>query len=183
TQENTLLLWDDHRQLKAVNLAARLPQEPMTTSILLSQSEPGCELMIERWQSLGQRLDEHGTWRQGQRSQALDLWGVSGELREAELTLFDGVPVEAFQALATAVVSRELARLVERRDSEELQKLDAWEYVRVECGLTVDQSPEGKLLARYESRASRKLQWAVGQLKQPQEGRRGQAEAGRGTGG
>ena len=159
-----------------------MPKAPAATSRRLTLTPQGCTLLLNRWRALKRTLDVRGVWDEPQRGLALDLLGVPAELRTPGTTEIDAPPgsdAESARAVAEAVVQREIGRLVARQSSGVLAEHEAREQRVTQRGLALDDTREGRLLARYETSASRRLQWALDRLEQRREGRARCVEASR----
>src|SRR5262249_30999417 len=94
--------WDEDRRLAAEELGAGLSNNPALVVRRLRQTSQGCDWLVEHWQGLERALKAEGRWDDRQRALALDLLGVSPELRDGPTPLDpspgDDTPAASFQA-------------------------------------------------------------------------------------
>jgi len=166
--------WDNERAIQAAELVEGLPRHPEMNSHKLRRTPQGCGILTGRWQALGRLLAKAGSWTDPQRSLALDLMGVSPDLRDAGLTELD-LPLDEDTSEATRaqkVVERELKQLQALADSPELAELDRDDRERV---LLLEQpllTREARLVARYRAEHARRVQWLLSYLERRQQQRR-----------
>src|SRR5262249_29388619 len=73
---------DEDRRAAARNLADRLPKRPDKIAPQLEATKQGCELMMTRWESLGEAVEVQGSWTEDFRTKAFDLLGIALDFRD-----------------------------------------------------------------------------------------------------
>ncbi|HEV3164818.1 MAG TPA: hypothetical protein VGZ22_12385 [Isosphaeraceae bacterium] len=153
--------WDEDRRLAAEELALRLSRAPAVVSRQLRRTPQGCDCLLERWQLLEQILVDEGSWDDAQRSLALDMLGLPGELRGRSALGGDGA--DALEN-CRAVIHREIDDLTRQRDALRNDHDDR-ERSAAELGLATPPSKPLEISRRYLAASLRRLQWAWGQFK------------------
>ncbi|WZO98078.1 hypothetical protein EP7_005131 [Isosphaeraceae bacterium EP7] len=156
--------WGDERRVEVECVARGLAERPAEVAARLSTSAPGCEWLIERWQSLGRALDKNGGWTEDQASRALDLLGIAPEMRD-QATPFnapDGVNSIEFRQ---ALVDEELERLIGRKEAA-LDDIEDDLREATVLGLAVVDDRALTLIRRYEAASARRMRWAIDLLRE-----------------
>jgi hypothetical protein len=155
--------WDHERTIAAAQLAEELPTAPERIARELQRTVQGCDLMIQRWESL---LDAHITftvWDAAQVRMALDLLGVHPDLRrscrrigtQVEHDFVDGQKkLKPDRDTCWKLAQVEVARLRQLRETLVPQD----ELERQECadGIGLEVTAEEKLVMRYLAAAKRR---------------------------
>jgi len=157
--------WDEDRGLAAEELGARLSRSPALTGRRLTSTRQGCDWMIVRWEGLGLALDAKGDWDAAQKRLALDLLGVPAELRTGKTVADADLPAKR------ATIAAQVARLAGLK-AEALDDLDALEQEAAELGMGPDLDREVALVRRYERACTRRMEWALTQLKKARQAAR-----------
>ncbi len=160
--------WDQDEELAASELGRKLGDDPEGVITRLWCSSAGCDWLMGRWRLLGNGLstaDEGGpgcTWTDADLALALDLLGVSKELRHLD---DQTARLESLRERARSGSDESVTELREiiANDVAELERRceEAWEGVeqpRLQdwcSGLVIDLGPEGTRLRRYEMAAER----------------------------
>ncbi len=150
--------WDEDRGLAAEELGATLPKAPALVGRKLTRTRQGCDWMIGRWEGLGRVLDAKGDWDAAQKRLALDLLGTPAELRGGSTEADADLPSKR------ALIAAQVARLAASK-AEALDELDALEHEAAELGMGPDLDRDLILVRRYERACTRRMEWALGQLK------------------
>ena len=138
------LLWDEDREFLAVELGERLSRAPQVVAPKLLRTKQGCAWMIERWEFLGQALEEEGDWDDAQKSRALDLLGMPPDER-------GGVtPIDGDAPTRKAFVAARLDRLLTLQ-VKALDALDDRERSEAVEGLGPDIDRDLLLTTRYRA--------------------------------
>ncbi len=143
------LVWDEDRELAAVELAARLPKKPERVAKALEESLHGLKWMIGRWEYLEKMAQGKGPWNDAQRSLALDLLGQPSDFREV-VFVFDGDA-----ALQAAIARQQIHRLQQLIPNQ--VQLDARQRDLTLQGLSPFASPALRSARRTEAQSARHL--------------------------
>ncbi len=158
--------WDIDRETEAGELHARLGRDPVRFSRRLRSTPQGCELMTELWNGLAAALESTGEWTEGQVSMALDLLGVSPELRDGR------TPIDPLEGDAAnhrlALCRAESDKLAGR--AETLAPIDEMERAQTVSGVAGLLAKSAGLILRYERDAWRQFERGIAILKRLAEG-------------
>ncbi|WZO96258.1 hypothetical protein EP7_003247 [Isosphaeraceae bacterium EP7] len=154
--------WLDERKAEAAKLGKTLAGCPDEVAPKLSTSSAGCDWMLVRWQALGKVLEKTGDWSEPQRSLAMDLMGVSAEVREMDNPL-DPSDGDALMSHLRELVESEIDGLLMRRE-EALDAIDDDLREATSMGLIAVDDPTLVLLRRYETASFRRQRWALDML-------------------
>ncbi|WZO96431.1 hypothetical protein EP7_003424 [Isosphaeraceae bacterium EP7] len=154
--------WLDERKAEAAKLGKTLAGCPDEVASKLSTSSAGCDWMLVRWRALGKVLEKTGDWNESQRSLALDLMGVSAEVREMDNPL-DPTDGDAPMSHLRELVEFEIDGLLMRRE-EALDAIDDDLREATSMGLIAVDDPTLVLLRRYETASFRRQRWALDML-------------------
>ncbi len=146
--------WDNDRALAAAELMVKLCKRPEVVQKQLLQSKQGCETVIAAWKVIEIGFQKRGGWNPTAWSRALDLLGVAIEARGLR---------EPTEAEGLEWISRQIQEL-EQLQAEILDARDTREQADAKAGLSAAEPPSLRRIRRYESAATRKLQWAWRQL-------------------
>ncbi len=149
------LCWDIDRECDAEDLGATLARSPAKVARKLRRTKQGCQWMIARWEGLGRVLEFKGDWDEAQRRLALDLLGLSIELRDGPTPLDGDRP---------ALIRDQLSRL-RSLVAQALEELDEQERAAAEVGLGPDYDKSVSLCRRYEAACVRRMDQAHAQLR------------------
>jgi hypothetical protein len=148
--------WDNDRRLAVLALARELSERPEETSIRLEQTAHGAAWKLEKWQSLAEALDDHGTWTPEEIALALDLMGMPRSGRPGHDAVCDA---ETCRLLLDGQRERLMALKTDVLDpTDESERLEAM------LGVPHDQSKEANLYRRYEAEHWRKYMALTKQL-------------------
>jgi hypothetical protein len=163
TQQRASLVWDQDRAIEAATIAGRLARDPVLASRQLQTTLAGVYLLIEAWLGLAAALQADDDWSESEASIALNLLGVSPDLRSGR-TLIDapeGIDSIVFRRELT---SEELERLEQLRD-QALEPLEEMECRRAMAGHSALLSKSAKLVLRYEREAWKRYWDSMKELK------------------
>ncbi len=143
--------WVEDRTLEAVSIAEQLPKYPERISRQLQTSCHGCDVLIGRWDRLGESLSKAGEWSEADRSIALDLLGLHPGLRAGRTPIDapEGINVLAHRQ---EFIATETARLEEI--ANRLAPLDASAHATARATYGAELTKPVQLLLRYEREAS-----------------------------
>jgi len=164
--ERAGLRWDEERRLDAAELGERLAKSPALTALRLTRTRHGCDWLIARWEGLARALEAKGDWDDAQRTLALDLLGLPPNLRDGPAP-FDRLAAAAVGIDTPTARLEFLAAEIERLEAlkaDALDDLDAEERAAAEVGLGAETSRELRLLRRYESACSLRMDRAFNRL-------------------
>ncbi len=163
SQQRATLVWDQDRAVEAATIAGRLSKDPVLASRQLQTTFAGVGLLIEAWLGLAAALQSDRDWTESEVSIALDLLGVSPELRSGR-TLIDapegGDPIPFRKGLTF----NELNRLEELRDMA-MAPLEDMEQRRAMAGQSALLSKQARLVLRYEREAWKRYWDSMKELK------------------
>ncbi|WZO98983.1 hypothetical protein EP7_000574 [Isosphaeraceae bacterium EP7] len=155
--------WRDERKAEAAKLGKTLAGCPDEVASRLSTTSAGCEWLGVRWRALGKVLEKKGFWTDEQKSLALDLMGVSAEVREMDS------PLDAPEGIDAAIYLRELVESelesLSMRQEESLDAIDDDLREATSLGLIAVDDPTLVLLRRYETASFRRQRWALDMLR------------------
>lgn len=141
------LVWDEDRELQAIELADRLPKNPAKVARALEDSLHGLKWMIGRWEFLGKLAEAGQVWNDDRRASALDLLGQPLDLRDVDFSF------DHDAALQARVARQEIHRLRERIPMHEA--IDARDRALTIEGLGPHLSATLRAHRRFESQTSR----------------------------
>jgi hypothetical protein len=167
--------WDEDHRLEAELVAAKMSRNPGLALRTLEASRHGAELLIDRWNRLGDALDTAGDWNEAERDRALDLLGIPADLRRGR------TPVdfpEGADPIASrrAIVCRQVERLIMRK-AESLEPLDEMHRAYAEATYGAELSKVGLQIWRYQREALNRFLKARRELRAPEGPRPAQAES------
>jgi hypothetical protein len=148
--------WEDDRCQAADNLAARLAKDPGRVAKRLEASLHGALWCLEQWRGVGASAAANGGLSAPQRQLVFDLMGISPLSRDHA----ERVPAADDKEALIALVAREVQRL-ERRIELVLKPRDKMARTKVRDGLKEPQDPESRNHRSNESRAHKRLRWAM----------------------
>jgi hypothetical protein len=153
--------WEEDRQAAARKLADRLPKRPEKIAPQLEATKQGCELMMTRWERLGEAAEVQGSWTEDLRTMAFDLLGIALEFRATSRAVPAGGDAPGLKVL----VAWELARLRELRDTR-LTARDQKEQAQAVLGNPAQLDAEVRRLLHYEAKAQRLYAHRCAELEQ-----------------
>jgi hypothetical protein len=157
--------WDEDHRLEAEIVAARMARNPGLALRTLEANRHGAELLIDRWNRLGNALDTAGDWNEVEREHALDLLGIPADLRRG------GTPVDFPEGADPIASRRAIVRFqVERltiRKAESLEPLDEMHRAYAEATFGAELSRIGRQIWRYQREALNRFLRARRELRTP----------------
>jgi hypothetical protein len=155
-QETVDEWWEDDRRQAANNLAARLAKDPGRVAQRLEASLHGALWCLEQWRGLRASAAANGGLTEPQRQLLFDLMGISPLSRDHN----ERVPAADDKEALLALVAAEVKRL-ERRIELVLKPRDKMAQTKVREGIKEPQDPESRNHRSNESRAHKRLRWAM----------------------
>jgi hypothetical protein len=140
-------------------LGAKLAKDPARVAPALRGCKQGADWLRERWEALGEILENQGGWTDEQRRLAYDLLGVPPALRDGSDML---PPPEDVDGLA-AVVAARVAGL-EEDCAAVLDELDAAERAMAMGGMALEEDAVTARLRKYEGSCRRAFAAAKAEL-------------------
>lgn len=164
-RERDLALYNADRDLAALELFARLADDPETTAHRLRRNSHGCWLLADRWTALRHGLDaDRCRWTDADLSLALGLLGLPHATRHLDetATALTGSAERARAgdpAACTALRARidEQLEALSARAVELEETVDASERAALEEGGAFDFGPEAERVRRYQRAAWRQF--------------------------
>jgi hypothetical protein len=153
------LIWDHDRRMAVEDLGAKLSKDPARVAPALRGRKQGADWLIERWEALGEILENKGGWTDDQRRLAFDLLGVPVALRDGCDLL---PPPDDVDGLAEAV-AEQIQGLREDREVV-LDALDAEERSRALQGMPAEEDAASARLRKYEASCRRAFNAAKAEL-------------------
>jgi hypothetical protein len=154
--------WIDEHRAEAAKLGKTLAGCPDEVAARLSTTSAGCDWLMVRWRALGKMLDKNGMWTDDQARLALDLMGVSAEVRVMDS------PLEAPEFVDTLAHLRDLVEsemeIIAARQEQALDAIDDDLREATAMGLIAVDDPTLVLLRRYETASFRRQKWALDML-------------------
>jgi hypothetical protein len=157
--------WDEDHRLEAETVAAKMARNPGLSLRTLEANRHGAELLIDRWNRLGDALDTAGDWNEVERDRALDLLGIPADLRRGR-TPVDFPDGDDPIASRRAIVNRQVERLVLRK-AESLEPLDEMHRAYAEATFGAEFSRVGLKIWRYQREALNRFLSARRELRTP----------------
>jgi hypothetical protein len=148
--------WDDDRRQAVDRLAARLERDPGRIRNQLENSLHGALWCLEQWRGLGASAAHNGSLTEAQRALCCDLMGVGPLVRDNPAT----VPACDNQPAILELVARQVQRL-ESRIERVLKERDRTARSKVRDGQSDPQDAESRRHRSNESRAQKRMAWAI----------------------
>src|SRR5262249_7106353 len=152
------------RRNRIEELGSKLANDPARIANALRNTRHGADWLIERWEALGEILQNTGSWDEAQHRLAFDLLGIPLDLRNGSTR----VPSRTDAKGRAVVVDRELGRLRKSRE-ESLDELDDAERGMTLAGMPMDEDAASARLRRYEASCRRAWNWAHKELQRLRE--------------
>ena len=157
--ERAAACWDEDRRLLAEEIGDRLGTRPAQVVRKLRKTVQGCDWLISHWRALENVLNVLGAWEEAHRARAAGLLGIAPEYRESDPRIRADAPVESLREVIRGEVEE-----LEGLKADGLQRIDIGQRNRAMDGLILDDSPESRLVRRYEAENKRAFYWALGRL-------------------
>jgi hypothetical protein len=155
------LEWSAAAEERMDRLAARLPKDPYTVARALERTKQGASFLLYNYQRLADAIEESGRLNDVQRELLFDLRGVPHALR----TGTRDVPAGTDGPGLAALVARETRRLQLKHDTELSNRDRMEQYLEQNCLFKYNDSIT-RGLKSDESRAERRVHWAIETLKE-----------------